>query len=131
MLDVVVHMLILQTGKKKEIINSRKEDDTCFQYAVTIALNYGEINLKFNVPNEIPAVFHNGSNYGYHFIVKELANESEGKFECIGENPEKHKKFSVPVEKKITNIDKDGDESVVTVSYKTKFIDSARFIVTS
>ena len=60
--------------KKKEIINSRKEDDTCFQYAVTIALNYGEINLKFNVPNEIPVVFHNGSNYDYHFIVKELAN---------------------------------------------------------
>ena len=35
-------------------------------------------NLKFNVPNEIPVVFHNGSNYDYHFIIKELANKSEG-----------------------------------------------------
>ena len=27
-------------------------------------------NLKFNVPNEIPVVFHNSSNCDYHFIIK-------------------------------------------------------------
>ena len=27
-------------------------------------------NLKYNVPKEIPIVFHNGSNYDYHFILK-------------------------------------------------------------
>ena len=33
-------------------------------------------NLRFNVPNEILVVFLlTGSNYYYHFIVKELANE--------------------------------------------------------
>ena len=37
-------------------------------------------NLKFIVLKEIPSVFHNGSNYDYHFIIKELANEFEGKF---------------------------------------------------
>ena len=31
-------------------------------------------NLNFNIPNKIPVVFHNGSNYDYHFIIKELAN---------------------------------------------------------
>ena len=31
-------------------------------------------NLKFNMPNKIPAVFQNGSIYDYHFIIKELAN---------------------------------------------------------
>ena len=41
--------------------------------------------------NEIPAAFHNGSNYDYHFIIKELANEFDGQFECLGENAEKHK----------------------------------------
>ena len=30
------------------------------------------------MPNEIPAAFHNGSNYDYHFIIKELAKEFEG-----------------------------------------------------
>ena len=52
------------------------------------------------MPNEIPAVFHNGSNYDYHFIIKELANKFGGKFQCVGENMEKHKSFSVSVEKK-------------------------------
>ena len=36
--------------------------------------------------------------------------------------------FSIPVEKEVPNIDKDGNESVVTISYKIKFIDCARFI---
>ena len=31
-------------------------------------------NLRFIVPNKIPAVFHKESNYDYHFIMKELAN---------------------------------------------------------
>ena len=39
--------------------------------------------------------------------------------------------FSVPTEKEVTNIDKDGNESVATISYKIKFIDSARFMVSS
>ena len=44
-------------------------------------------------------VFHNCSNYDYHFIIKELANEIEGKFEYLGENTEKYKTFSVLIEK--------------------------------
>ena len=47
------------------------------------------------MPNEIFAVFHNGSNYDYHFIIKELASMFEGKFEFLGENTEKYKTFSV------------------------------------
>ena len=43
-------------------------------------------NLRYKIPKEIPAVFHNGSTYDYHFIIKELAEEFEGEFECLGEN---------------------------------------------
>ena len=74
--------------------------------------------------NEIPVIFDNGSNYDYHFMIKELANKSEGKFECLGENTKKYKKFSIPIEKEVTKIDKDRNESVKTISSKVKFIDS-------
>ena len=40
-------------------------------------------NLKFNVPNKNPVVFHNGSNYDYHFIIKELALSVLGKHRKI------------------------------------------------
>ena len=56
-------------------------------------------NSKFNVPNEIPVVFHNGSNYDNHFIIKELANEFEGQFVCLGKNTENYKNFSVSIKK--------------------------------
>ena len=80
------------------------------------------------MPNEIPIVFHNSSNYYYHFIIKELANEFEGQCKCLEESKEKYKTISVPIEKHFTNIDKDGNESVATISYKINFIDSARFM---
>ena len=40
---MVVHILILQTGLKKATTNT-KNTDKCFQYPVTVALNYEEIN---------------------------------------------------------------------------------------
>ena len=47
------------------------------------------------------------------------------------EKRRKYKTFSVPIETEVTKIDKDCNESVVTVSYKIKFIDSARFMANS
>ena len=46
-------------------------------------------------------------------------------------NKEKYKNFSVSIEKKIRKVENDGNESAVTISYKTKFIDSARFMTSS
>ena len=37
-------------------------------------------NLRYKIPKEIPVVFHNGSTYDYHFIIKELVKEFDGKF---------------------------------------------------
>ena len=39
-------------------------------------------NLRYKIPKESPVVFHNGSTYDYYFIIKELAEEFEGEFEC-------------------------------------------------
>ena len=78
--------------------------------------------------------FHRGSNYDYHFIIKELAHEFKGHFECTGENKEKYKTFSVPIKKEVIKIDKYGNQTDETRSYKTKFIDNeiyGEFVVQS
>ena len=59
---------------------------------------------------KIPLVCHNGSNYDYHFIIKELAAEFKKQFNCLGENSEKYKTFTVPIEKEVTRTDKNGEE---------------------
>ena len=43
-------------------------------------------NLKCSVPKKIPIVFHNRSNYDYHFIIKELQKEFKKQFTRLGEN---------------------------------------------
>ena len=78
-------------------------------------------NLRYKVPKEIPIVFHNGSTYDYHFIIKELLKKSDGNFEFLGENTEKYITFSVPIKKKIENKN-------IEITYKIKFIDSYRFM---
>ena len=45
-------------------------------------------------------------NYDYHFIIKELAAKLEKQLTCLGENTEKYKTFTVPIEKEVTRIDK-------------------------
>ena len=72
-------------------------------------------NLRYKIPKEILLVFHNGSTYDYHFKIKELAEEFEGEFECLGENTEKYITFSVLIKK-------DGNDKIMRISYKIKFI---------
>ena len=83
------------------------------------------------MPNETPVLFHNGSNYDYHFIVKELTNKFEKQFECLGQNTEKYWTFYVPTGKEVINTDKDNNEGVVTISSKIKFIGSTVYMATS
>ena len=71
------------------------------------------------------------SHYDYHFIIKEIAEEFRGQFNCSGEHTEKYITFSVPVEKDVTRIDKNGKEIIKTISYRLQFIDKARFMASS
>ena len=95
-------------------------------------------NLKYSVPKKIPVAFHNGSNYDYHFIIKELAEEFKKQFTCLGENTEKYITFTVPIEKENTRIwrifceeyDKNG-EVTKNISYILQFIDRPRFMARS
>ena len=56
-------------------------------------------HLRYKTPKEIIQLYHSGYTYGYHFIIKDLANEFEGQFQCIRENTEKYIIFSVPIKK--------------------------------
>ena len=85
--------------KLSKSINFRKVRDHFLYKGKYRGATHSICNLKFNVPNEIPVFFHNGSNYDYLFIIKELANEFQEKFECFGEYTEKYKTFSIPIEK--------------------------------
>ena len=72
-------------------------------------------NLRYKIPKEIPVVFHNGSTYDYCFIIKELAEEFEGEFECLGENTEKYITFSVPIKTETTKKDKNGNDKITKI----------------
>ena len=56
------------------------------------------------MPKEIPVAFHNGLNYDYNFFIKGLAKEFEREFNCLGENTEKCKTFSVPITKQVKSL---------------------------
>ena len=84
-------------------------------------------NLKYSVPKKNPTVSHSGSNYNFHFIIKEIAEEFKKQFTCLGENTEEHITSTVPVEKEVARIDKNGKEITKKMSYILQFVDSARF----
>ena len=53
-----------------------------------IVIIQDNIEVLKSVPKESSIVFHNGSNYDYHFIIKKLAEEFEKQFTCLGDNTE-------------------------------------------
>ena len=108
-----------------------KVEDHCHYTGKRGGAAHDICNLRYKIQNKISVVFHNGSTYDYHFIVKELAERFEEEFECLGQNTEKYITFSVPIKKEITKIDKYGNDKITKISYKIKFIDSFRFISSS
>ena len=71
----------------------RKRKDHCHLTGKYRGAADSIFNLRFNVLNEIPAVFQNGSKYDIHFIMKELAKEFEGQVECLEKTRKSAKRF--------------------------------------
>ena len=88
----------------------RKVRDNCHYTGKHRGAARSICNLKYSVSNKIPIVFHNGSNYNYHFIIKEFAEEFKKQFTYLGKNIEKYIAFTVPIEKEVTRIYKNGEE---------------------
>ena len=90
----------------------RKIRDHCHYTREYRGTAHSICNLKYSVPKKIPIVFHNGPNYDYYFIIKELAEEFRKQFSCLRQNTEKYITFKVQIEKEVTRIDKNGEKII-------------------
>ena len=97
----------------------RKDRDHCHYTEKYRGGAHSKCNLNYKIVKEIPVLFHNGSVYDCHFIIRYLARELKGIFECLGENTEKYISFTVPFKKAIN--DKE-------IKYGIKISDSCRFM---
>ena len=104
------------TDNNKEI---RKVRDHCHYTGKYRGAAHNKCNLEYKIVKEIPVLFHNGSVYDHHFIIKYLAREFKSNFECLGENTEKYISFTVPLIKVINN---------KKSKYKIRISDSYRFM---
>ena len=75
----------------------RKVKDHCHYTGKFRGAAHNSCSLRYKILKEIPIIFHNGSTYDYHFIIKQLVEEFKGEFEYIGETMEKYITFSVPI----------------------------------
>ena len=48
------------------------KDRDHFHYGEPRSAGHSLCNLRYSVPKKIPIIFHNGSNFDYHFIIKKL-----------------------------------------------------------
>ena len=104
-------------NKKSEYTLYHKVRNHCHYTGKFRGAAHNICNLRYKVPKKIPVLFYNGSTYDYHFIIKQLAEDFKGQFECLGENTEKYITFSVQIKD-------DHNSKKLTL----KFIDSYRFM---
>ena len=64
-------------------------------------------------------IFHSVSNFNYHFIIIQLAEEFEGQLECLGKNTEKY----------ITSVPKEKEENGKIIKYRITFFDNVTLMV--
>ena len=119
---------LIMIKKKKNYKNYRQVRDHCHFAGKFRGAAHSICNLRYSVPLDIPVIFHNGSKYDYHFIIKELAEEFMGEdFKCLAENTEKYISFSVSIKKEIIN----DDGEIKIIVYKIQLIDTFRFMRSS
>ena len=124
------HAIKIIDYKKKDMIPLTKEEEDNYNkenicHICKKEFNNDKVRDHCHFTGKYRGAAHNTINtIDYHFIVKEVACEFDGNFECLGENTEKCITFSVPIKKRIENKN-------IDISYKKKFIDSFRFMATS
>ena len=106
--------------QSKYYMNYKEVRDHCHYTGKYRGDAHSLCNLRYQEERDIPVIIHNGSNYDFHLLIKDLAKEFKSDIYCLGKNMEKYISFSVPIHnKKIDN---------ETINYNVKFIDSYRFM---
>ena len=112
--------LICSFDKTKNRRKFYKEKDAFYHKVRDDCHNIGKFrgaaqsicNLRYKAPKKIIIVFHNGSTYDYHFIIKQLLAEDF-------QDTEKYITFSESIKE---------DDNSKKITYKLKFINSYRFM---
>ena len=112
--------LICSFDKTKNRRKFYKEKDAFYHKVRDHCHNIGKFrgaaqsicNLRYKAPKKIIIVFHNGSTYDYHFIIKQLLAEDF-------QDTEKYITFSESIKE---------DDNSKKITYKLKFINSYRFM---
>ena len=91
---------------------------------------HNNCNLKYQIPDHIPIVFHKLSGYDAHLFIKELGKGfNKNNIGVIAENKEKYISFNVRINVKLAGVsNKDGTEVCKNIQ---RFIDRCRFITSS
>ena len=87
--------------KKKNQIKVRDHDHYKGKYKGAAHLI---CNLRYCTQVDIPLSFHNGTNYDFNLIIKELAKEFRSEMRCIPLNTNKYMSFSIPILKEMKEI---------------------------
>ena len=85
-------------GKKKNHTKVRDHDHYTGKYRGAAHLI---CNLRYSTQVDIPAFFHNGTNYDFNLIINELAKEFRSEMRLIPLNTNKYLSFSIPIMKEM------------------------------
>ena len=111
----------------KEIIGNRKVRDHCHLTGKYRGAAHNKCNIKYQIPEFIPILFHNLSGYDSHLFIKKLAYTISGELTCIPSNEVEYISFSKEI--KVDEYIKDG--KTCEVKRKLRFIDSFKFMGSS
>ena len=64
--------------KKRFTSGNKKVRDHCHFTEKYRGAAHNKCNINYKISKNIPVVFHNGSTYDNHFLIKELAKGFEG-----------------------------------------------------
>ena len=95
LLHMLKKLILLKMMKKEQNIHkgNHKGRDHCHYTGKFGGAAHSICNLRYKISKTFLVVFHNGSTYDYHFIIKQLAKEFDGQLKCLRENTDKHITF--------------------------------------